>query len=41
MNVSSTFSAGSFVVAGLVAAVVLAVAVGLDDLLDVVASAKS
>ncbi|QYN36988.1 hypothetical protein K1T35_06945 [Pseudonocardia sp. DSM 110487] len=41
MNASPAFSTGSFVVAGLVAAVVLAVVVGLDDLLDVVAPAKS
>jgi hypothetical protein len=41
MNTTPVFSAGSFVVAVLVAAVVVAVVVGLDDLLDVVAPAKS
>jgi hypothetical protein len=41
MNAAPAFSAGSFVLVVLVAAVVVAVVVGLDDLLDVVAPAKS
>jgi hypothetical protein len=38
---NASFPAGSFVVTGLVATVVPAVAVGHDDLLDLVVPAKS